>query len=60
MPRFTPHRSQLASPKIKKRCTVADAKAVVDRMAVSGLSVREFRGRGIGDAADLPLAQPSR
>jgi len=27
---------------MKKRWTVADAQAVVDRMAVSGLSVREF------------------
>ena len=34
--------SQLVSPKTKKRWTVADAQAVVARMAVSGLSVREF------------------
>jgi transposase-like protein len=27
---------------MKKRWTVADAQAVIDRMAVSGLSVREF------------------
>jgi transposase-like protein len=27
---------------MRKRWTVADAQAVVDRMAVSGLSVREF------------------
>src|SRR5450432_4166814 len=42
MPRFAPHRSQLVSPKTKKRWTVADAQAVVTRMAASGLSVREF------------------
>src|SRR5450432_3069255 len=41
MPRFAPHRSQLVSPKTKKRWTVADAQAVVTRMAASGLSVRE-------------------
>src|SRR5450432_622116 len=42
MPRFAPHRSQLVSPKTKKRWTVADAQAAVTRMAASGLSVREF------------------
>ena len=41
MPRFSPDRSQLASPQMKKRWTVAYAQAVVG-MAVSGLSVREF------------------
>jgi transposase-like protein len=42
MPRFAPHRSELVSPKMKKRWTVVDAQAVVARVAESGLSVREF------------------
>lgn len=42
MPRFATRRSQLASPKLKTRWTIDDARVVVDRLAASGLTVREF------------------